>query len=189
MRAFGSHEADVKSAGGNSSSFRTRGPNKQRSRACRMFAPAVTLRDSTTNTDASSRSGVRPVTMRTVHAERRVDRSTIGTPSIGGFVILRRTRLTVGVRNAGSSIEDTTRAGVNKMNGRPAIAPCGHSGEVVIGGYVRCLTLGCDGIRRSAISTCPKCGSSKIEPFNLVRSMLGLDDSERMHCIPCGAVF
>ncbi len=31
------------------------------------------------------------------------------------------------------------------MSGKPGIAPCGHAGEHVVGGYVRCLT-GCDGV-------------------------------------------
>lgn len=58
-------------------------------------------------------------------------------------------------------------------NGRKAPAPCGHPGEVVVGGYVQC-DLGCDSsdgvpVDIRDIKTaplCKHCGSGNVEAWD-----------------------
>lgn len=77
------------------------------------------------------------------------------------------------------------------MIGKIGIAPCGHVGEHIIGTFVRCLELGCDGTppaprvfaRRSNPDTddagpCPFCKSANSEPFSI--------QGFKAHCWDCG---
>ena len=80
------------------------------------------------------------------------------------------------------------------MNGKPAIAPCGHPGEHVVGQYIRCLTKGCDGlppepdefgfelVEEATKDLCPDflCRSSDVEAFSAPFTPF------TMHCNACG---
>lgn len=84
------------------------------------------------------------------------------------------------------------------MNGKLAIAPCGHIGEFVVGQFVQCLTKGCDGLPPGDFSdddvtptlnlfdifNCTKCQSTDTKPFPHASFSPGL-----YHCIDCGNVW
>ena len=72
-------------------------------------------------------------------------------------------------------------------NGRRAKAPCGHSGEMIIGpNFVRCLTCKDDSVAPPAptapLGICPKCGSSDVRLF-CAEPWSSLNRA----CNPCGA--
>lgn len=77
--------------------------------------------------------------------------------------------------------------------GKPAKAPCGHPGRVVIGAYIECLKAGCDGRKPDfadeeatpTLDRCPKCGSLDVEDFDIYY----LGHYKGKHCKPCGAVW
>jgi hypothetical protein len=60
--------------------------------------------------------------------------------------------------------------------GKRFVGPCGHPHEFVVSQFAVCTVKGCSGAPR-----CPKCGTTKVEPFVAEGLPLGA-----MHCLPNG---
>jgi hypothetical protein len=65
-------------------------------------------------------------------------------------------------------------------------APCGHTGTVVVGTFVRCPRCVDDS---KPVAMCPECGDTNIEPFKVLADYYSGKYLDKWHCISKGHVF